>query len=220
MVDGDRYTSAEQAILVTDPDEVARREAENGIRQAALMVEIIRSFVKDRERPFQLRQGLILQLHKEALAGIHLLAGTFRNGPAIIYGSKHEPTPAFLVAEEVADMCAYVNEHWRDKSALHLAAYVLWRLNSIHPFADGNGRTARVVSYLVLSIKLDSLLPGSKTIPDQIAGDKRPYYDALENADGPWKEKQEVDVSALETMLGRMLAAQLLQAAKEAEGQQ
>ena len=80
-------------------------------------------------------------------------------------------------------LCEYVNSNWSTKSALHLAAYVLWRLNWIHPFADGNGRTARTVSYVVLSIKLDGLLPGAPTIPDQIADDKQPYYLALEAAE-------------------------------------
>jgi len=90
-------------------------------------------------------------------------------------------------------------------------------LNWVHPFADGNGRTARAISYIVLSIKIDGLLPGTKTIPDQIAADKTPYYDALEKADAAWKAGERVDVSALETMLSGMLANQLLQAAKEAE---
>jgi Fic family protein len=94
---------------------------------------------------------------------------------------------------------------------------VLWRINWIHPFADGNGRTARAVSYILLSIKLDSLLPGTKTIPDQIAADKKPYYAALETADAAWKQRRQVDVSELEQMLSGMLAGQLLQAAKEAE---
>jgi Fic family protein len=213
----DRYTSTQQVQLVTDAVELARREAENGIRQANFALEIIRSFVKDRERPFKLRQGLLLQLNAEALRDIHALAGTYRNGPAKIHGSSHTPPPAFRVADEIADMCEYVNAHWADKSALHLAAYTLWRVNWVHPFADGNGRTARAISYVVLSVKIDGLLPGTKSIPDQIADDKTPYYDALEKADAVWKAKSEVDVTALEEMLGAMLANQLLQAAKEAE---
>jgi Fic family protein len=102
-----------------------------------------------------------------------LFAGTFRNTPVSIGGSGHTPVEPFMVAEEVSQLCEYVNENW-ERSALHLAAYVLWRLNWIHPFADGNGRTARTVSYIVLSAKLDSLLPGSPTIPDQISVDKTP----------------------------------------------
>ena len=112
-------------------------------------------------------------------------------------------------------MCDYVNDHWKDASALHLCAFVLWKLNWIHPFSDGNGRTARAVSYVVLSVKLDSLLPGSPTIPEQIAGNKKPYYDALEEADLIFKN-QKVDVRTLEGLLEATLAQQLISAAHEA----
>jgi Fic family protein len=115
-------------------------------------------------------------------------------------------------------MCDYVNDHWNDMSGVHLCAYVLWKLNWIHPFSDGNGRTARAVAYVVLSAKLDSLLPGSPTIPEQIAGDKNPYYEALESADDALKQGR-IDVNALEKMLEGMLAKQLLSAAKEASGE-
>jgi Fic family protein len=103
-------------------------------------------------------------------------------------------------------------------SAVRLCAYVLWKLNWIHPFSDGNGRTARAVAYVVMSIKLDSLLPGSPTIPEQIAGDKKPYYSALEAADRALEDGK-VDVSELEAMLDGMLATQLLSAAREAAGE-
>jgi Fic family protein len=112
-------------------------------------------------------------------------------------------------------MCQYVNVHWHEASAIHLAAYLLWRLNWIQPFADGNGRTARVISYLVLSIKLNGLLPGSPTIPDQIAADKAPYYHALEVADGLWKQGI-LSLAVMEKMLEEMLAEQLLHATEEA----
>jgi hypothetical protein len=59
-------------------------------------------------------------------------------------------------------------------------------------------------------------LPGTNTIPDQIASDKNPYYEALELADKEWKVTGAVDVSALEKMLSQMLAIQLLQGLKEA----
>ena len=81
---GDRHSHTELAELITDPDAKARREAENGIRQFKLAMEMIRAHVRDAERPFALRPGLILQLHKECLDGLHVLAGTFRNGPAKI----------------------------------------------------------------------------------------------------------------------------------------
>jgi Fic family protein len=212
---GDRHSVAAAPPLLTDPDEIARKEAENGIRQFNIAIETIRSFVRDRERPFKLRPSLILQLHHAALDGLDRFAGTYRNTPVKIGGSGHEPPQAFFVAEEVEHLCGYVNDNWERSSALHLAAYVLWRLNWIHPFADGNGRTARAVSNVVLNVKLDSLLPGAPSIPEQIAYDKRPYYAALEEADRAWTAGK-LDCGVLEDLLGGMLARQLLDATKRA----
>lgn len=206
----DRHSIAEQQELIADPDERARREVENGFRQLALAVGIIRDHVQDAERPFKLAPRHILQLNHAALEGIHAMAGTYRNSPVTISGSKHQPPEAFMIPEEVAEFCDYVTENWDRQDGLHLSAYTLWKLNWIHPFADGNGRTARAVSYVVLCIKLDGLLPGSPTVPDQIAGDKTPYYKALEAADTAWLEKKIVNVSELEAMLNAMLAKQLL----------
>lgn len=215
----DRHSVAEEATLLSDPDEIARREAENGIRQFDLALDLIRSFVKDRERPFKLRSSTILQLHRAALDGLHRLAGTWRNTPVKIEGSKHQPPEAPFVSEEIEHLCDYVNDNWSKASAVHLAAYVLWKLNWIHPFADGNGRTARAVMYVVLSVKLDSLLPGAPTIPEQIAGNKKPYYDALEAADQHLIVDEKIDVSRLEEMLDGMLSTQLVSAAREATGE-
>ena len=175
----DRHSQAEDAQLLTEPDEIARREAENGLRQFNLAFEIIATYVREKERPFKLRAGPILQLHKAALDGLHRLAGTFRNTPVKIGGSPHQPPEAAFVSDEVQSMCEYVNNNWSTKSAVHLAAYVLWKMNWIHPFSDGNGRTARAISYVVLSIKLDSLLPGTPTIPEQIAADKQPLLQSF-----------------------------------------
>jgi Fic family protein len=101
-----------------------------------------------------------------------------------------------------------VNEKWLVKKPLHLASYVMWRLNWIHPFTDGNGRTSRAVSYLVLCIRLKMLLPGRMTIPQQIEQEKTPYYQALEAADDAWAAGK-IDLTAMKKLLGAMLARQL-----------
>lgn len=214
----DRHSIAETPLLLSDPTEIALREAENGIRQFDLALEIIRTFVKNPDRKFRLRSSTILQLHQAALEGLHPLAGTWRNTPVKIGKSTHKPPEAAFVSEEAEHLCDYVNDNWSSMTAVHLAAYVLWKLNWIHPFADGNGRTARAVAYVVMSIKLDSVLPGAPTIPEQIAGNKTPYYDALEAADKHLLDGK-VDVSDLEEMLNGMLSTQLLRAAKEAAGE-
>jgi hypothetical protein len=66
----DRESVAVVPELITDPAEKAKREAENGIRQFYLAVEIIRAHVKDGERPFRLRSSHLLQLNQVALNGL------------------------------------------------------------------------------------------------------------------------------------------------------
>ena len=210
----DRDTEAEDVQLIPDVQERARREAENGILQYKEAERfIIASLSEDK---FRLRQGIILALHEKALAGIHKLAGTYRNSFARITNSSHELPNHNDVADLVSDMCDYVNGHWDDRNSIHLYAYVMWRLNWIHPFADGNGRTARTLGYVVLSAHLKSFLPGSPTIPDLIDADKDPYYDALEKADYFWKNGQRVSLETMERYLEGLLEEQLRSAIGQA----
>ena len=92
----------------------------------------------------------------------------------------------------------------------------MWKLNWIHPFTDGNGRTSRAASYLILCLRLGYLLPGKLTIPEQIAANKTPYYKALEAADIAW-EQGIIDLSAMKELLGAMLAAQLVAVHEESQ---
>lgn len=203
----DRHSRARDADLISDPGERAKQEARNGLRQFDLVVEMIDHWLQT-GRSFKLRLSAILGLHRVALDGISAYAGNFRPSSIEIGGSKHRPVGAHLVPEEIEKLCDYVNENW-DKPAIHLAAYVMWRLNWIHPFTDGNGRTARAVAYLVLCVRLGDRLPGRKTIPEQISADKNPYYQALEEADKAWNQGT-LELAAMEQMLESMLAKQLL----------
>jgi prophage maintenance system killer protein len=114
-------------------------------------------------------------------------------------------------------MCDYVNDHWDESTPIHLAAYVMWRLNWIHPFADGNGRTSRIISYVVLSVRAGALLPGTPTIPDQIVDNRIPYFEALDSADLACRAGR-VDVSRMEDLLAALLANQLASFYKFAGG--
>lgn len=125
-----------------------------------------------------------------------------------IEGSKHEPVGAHLVPELIEDMCDYVNDNWEASTPIYLAAYLMWRLNWIYPFADGNGRTSRIVSYAVLSVRAGSILPGTPTIPDQIVDNREPYFEALDAADLALKGGR-FDVSKMEELLASLLANQL-----------
>jgi len=92
---------------------------------------------------------------------------------------------------------------------------VMWRLNWIHAFVDGNGRTTRAVSYYVLCARLGFQIPGVTTLPELIARDKFRYYDALDAADAAAKDGQ-IDVSMMEELIRELFAGQMLMALERA----
>ncbi len=208
MPDEERHSKALEIELISDPQAKARQEAENGLRQFDEVLEQINYWLHP-ERPFKLRPSAILSLHRRALEGISSFAGVFRPGGIEIKGSKHSPPGAHLVPELVEHLCDYLNDNWTKVSPLHLASYTLWRMNWIHPFVDGNGRTSRAVSYLVLCVRLGYVLPGTTTIPEQISKNKNPYYQALEVADKA-NASGKLDLAEMEKLLESLLAAQLV----------
>ena len=203
-------------ISVSSPDRVESVEEKislltrNLFRQYDKLNELILLYTSGREK-FELTPALILKLHYFAMESIVPDAGKFRSGDVIISVSGHSPPPAEEVPRLVQELCDYVRVNWFEKSALHLASYCLWRLNWIHPFSEGNGVTARALSYLVLSIRLGVRLPGYDTIPVQISESKEEYYGALEHADEAYRRGQ-IDVSELEALLEKMMARQLISA--------
>ncbi len=210
-----RDSKALEPELISDPIKKAEAEARNGLRQYDAGIKFIQTAL-DRGA-FKLRPSLILTLHREALAGVSSYAGNYRPAGVEIRGSKHQPPSAHLVPELVEDLCDYVNEHSKTATPIHLASYVMWRLNWIHPFADGNGRTSRITSYVVLSIQAGYVLPGTPTIPDQIVDNRIPYFDALDAADAAYS-KGGLDVSKMEELIASLLANQLTTFYKAAGG--
>lgn len=210
-----RHSRPAEAELVTDPHRKAELESLNALRQFDRGVEVIRGFTGDDAREFKLRPSLILSLHRVALDGLSAFAGNFRPGGVEIEHSRHAPPPAHLVPELIEEFCDYVNENWASSTALHLAAYAMWRLNWIHPFADGNGRTSRIVSYVLLCIKLGYIIPGTNTIPDQITANREPYFRALEAADAAFNAGR-IELATMEALLAGLLAGQFLSAVKDA----
>jgi hypothetical protein len=97
----------------------------------------------------------------------------------------------------------------------------MWRLNWVHPFIDGNGRTSRAVSYLVFCARLGYSLPGEQTVPEFIASDRDPYYDALIECDRLYRAVAGnatvvFDVTPMETLMKALLGRQLADIARAA----
>ena len=118
----------------------------------------------------------------------------------------------FRAGPQGAQFFSFVHENWTlsDHPTL-IAAYALWRLNWIHPFVEGNGRTARAACYYLICMKQRRLLPGTKIVPERIRENRDRYYAALRAGDAAW-DNGKIDVSDLTVYLAELLKAQLAEA--------
>jgi Fic family protein len=100
---------------------------------------------------------LLLEVHRRLAAGTHLApyAGQLRETQNWIGGSSYNPCSAAYVPpppEHVPtlfeDLCAFCNTN--ELPAVAQAAIAHAQFETIHPFADGNGRTGRALIHLVL----------------------------------------------------------------------
>jgi Fic family protein len=135
-------------------------------------VEWLENAVKDR---LPLSEALIRELHRLVLKSAYPEeAGVYRRGAVRIAGSRHVPPPAsdvpLLVREIVESYGAMKGKH-----PVERAAWLHWRLVWVHPFVDGNGRTARLL--MNFSLMRDGYPP---TIIKK--EERERYLDTLEEA--------------------------------------
>lgn len=190
-----------------NPDLYARVQEKNLLRQYDLLTNCIELGLI--QGPTALDKYTLWALNHAAVANISQFGGRFRSEP--IYVSNHIP-PHFKDVPVLMDrFISFIHENWFILRPTQLAAYALWRLNWIHPFIEGNGRTARAVCYYVLCVRSGQLLPGNKTVAERIRENRDPYVAALQAADRAWVDGN-LDISAMEAYLAGLLVQQLTEA--------
>lgn len=88
----------------------------------------------------------------------------------------HKPSDWPIVYDEMERLVETLHKNWSAWNSVEAAAYALWAINHVHPFAEGNGRTARALSYYVFCKKEGQWLPGSMTFVELIRAKHRPQY--------------------------------------------
>ncbi len=134
------------------------------------------------DTPF-LSQTVIKALNFHSIGCLHAYAGRYR--PCEVNVGEYLPPEHFRVAMLMDDMVNRVNRNWTETESIELAAYVLWRINHIHPFINGNGRTARASCYFVLCLHMGKWIPGDPILPELLREDpyRSRYLEALKEAD-------------------------------------
>ncbi|MCU1267013.1 MAG: filamentation induced by cAMP protein Fic [Acidobacteria bacterium] len=188
-----------------NPELYARVQEQNLLRQYDLLTNCIEIALIKGIEAFD--KYTLWSLNSVAVSNIAQFGGRFREQP--IYVGNHIPPHFNSVPDLIDQFISVVHENWDiiDHPTI-LPAYALWRLNWIHPFIEGNGRTARAACYYLICLRQESFLPGKKTVPERIRENRVPYYAALQEADRHWAAGQ-FNVDALAEYLAELLEAQL-----------
>ena len=103
-----------------------------------------------KRKPQQLGERDILQIHDIILKGIDdYNAGEYRNVPVRISGSSVVLPNPLKVPELMLEFVKWLKKS-KGIHPVELAAEAHYRLVTIHPFVDGNGRTARLLMNMIL----------------------------------------------------------------------
>lgn len=160
---------------------------------------------------FVVSEDLVKSFHRIALARLLPTAGNYRDQAVSLNGSQHIPPNFIEVPAHMLGFCSYLNANWGDRDLVHLAAFCMWRLNWIHPFVNGNGRTTRALSYLILCMKYGNLLPAKNSVATQIINQKPNYNTALAYADQVYAASQDTNAALvqMERLIGQLLKEQI-----------
>ena len=103
-------------------------------------------------------------------------AGRYRQSNVFITGTDHTPPDASTITADMAKLIAWFGKNSRLLHPIELAARLHHRLVFIHPFLDGNGRTARLAMNVILMKK-------GYPLAIILKNDRKKYYRVLQLAD-------------------------------------
>ena len=142
----------------------------------------------------------IKELHYLIMKGIdNDNAGKYRNSNVTISGATHIP-PDYIKVPELMEKLIINYKSWINFHPLIRAALIHGELVKIHPFTDGNGRTARVI--------MNMELMKNRYVPVIIKKENRlKYYETLDKAHmkGDYTDFVKLITKAEKEMLNRYL---------------
>lgn len=170
-IEGNSLTETETKIVLEDGITIGGKPLKDHYEAVghSEAFDFLYKLAKNRE----ITEKDILSLHKlfyRLIDGKN--AGRYRKQPVIITGSTLEPPAPRELKPLMQQLAADLPELRKKHHSVEFASILHIRLATIHPFVDGNGRTARLVMNLAL---LQEGYPIT-IIPPVLRGD---YIDAL-----------------------------------------
>lgn len=147
-------------------------EAKNHTEALVYLYDLI-----NKDKKHTISEHLIRSLHHLVVQDTDKeWAGQYRNSNVMITGADHKPPEAFGVPRLVRELIEWVKIENSRIHIVELAAMFHHKLVYIHPFFDGNGRTARLAMNVFL-------LQAGFPLVIVLKNDRKKYYRVLALAD-------------------------------------
>lgn len=131
----------------------------------------------------ELSQDLVIKVHDSLIENIDARKG-YRKTDVRVIRSNFDATPAVYVKTDMDILFKWYNENKNKLHPLVLAIIFHHKFEKIHPFADGNGRTGRMIlNYILMKNNYPPLVILKKTRAD--------YLEVLRKADSSHPNKAE-----------------------------
>lgn len=142
-------------------------------------------FIEESRAPID--EQFICELQKMAVEGLTQEgdpnAGRYRDVPITIAGSSHEPPAADDVPALMRELVKFINKAYGQQYDLLKVSVVHHQFVWIHPFRNGNGRTARLLTYAMI-VRLFDVQQSRLFNPTAVfCSDRNKYYEMLKVAD-------------------------------------
>ncbi|NUL46474.1 Fic family protein [Cellulosimicrobium funkei] len=176
-------------------DVVTEKEQSDGFRHSDAVQEIVNlekasEFIDAHVRPgTPISQVFIRELHRIAVEGLDAegdrTPGSYRTRPVAISGARHVPPGPDLISSLMGELADFINAGRPGSLDLVATAVSHHRFLWIHPFGNGNGRVARLLTYAVLVQQGFTQTTSFRALnPTAVFGaDRDRYYEHLADAD-------------------------------------
>lgn len=139
-------------------------------------LEMVYELINHDSQP-TLSEHLIRTLHQLVVKKTdEEFAGRYRTSTVFIGGADHTPPDALHVPAQMRKLMTWYTKEQTSLHPVELAAMLHHKLVFIHPFFDGNGRTARLVMNVIL-------MRAGYPLVIILKNDRQKYYRALQAAD-------------------------------------
>jgi Fic family protein len=139
-------------------------------------LEMVYELIDHKSQP-TFSEHLIRSLHQLVVKKTdEKIAGKYRNTNVFIPGSDHVPPDAIQIPMEMKRLLTWYAKEQKRMHPIELSAVFHHKLVHIHPFVDGNGRTARLTMNILL-------LKAGYPLAVILKNDRKKYYRALQLAD-------------------------------------